>query len=237
MQNNGQMALLGAAKMVGLNDAETVAATNAYNATRKVRAGEEGYLRPLPDVPWERMTGERSDAFMAFTNYRDMGVTRTLKGFADSVPEEMRKNVDRYGNVKTKTVRQFTKVAEKWSWRYRWKDRAQAWDDHIVDEWSKVRERSLMQQLTRHAEVANNFLGKIGERLNKMKPEDIPAPLIHLFYKTFFDVQMTALGARDKKTDEADENRAPTLVQVNIGDSAGDAHEIITPPLTQTDME
>ena len=67
MSATGQIPLLNAAKIVGLGD-ETLGAVQAANQVRKEPSGEEGVLRPLPEVPWERMKGERSDAFMAFTH-------------------------------------------------------------------------------------------------------------------------------------------------------------------------
>ena len=59
--------------------------------------------------PYDRLPGETAKAYHAFTLYRDMGVERTL----DSVGKTLQKSVTFLG---------------RWSSKYEWRDRAEAWD-------------------------------------------------------------------------------------------------------------
>jgi hypothetical protein len=65
-----------------------------------------------PRDPWERQYGESSKAFACFAAYRDMGWQRSLK----AVAEQMNKNPS---------------LVARWSRRWHWVERAQAWDDEM----------------------------------------------------------------------------------------------------------
>lgn len=59
-----------------------------------------------PAQPWERLSGETSMAYAAFRQYRDLGPARRVDDMADT----------------SRTS------AQRWSRRWRWVERAQAWD-------------------------------------------------------------------------------------------------------------
>jgi hypothetical protein len=61
--------------------------------------------------PWEQLDGEGDKAFEAFTVYRDSGIPRSL-------PEVSRRSAKSVPLIK------------RWSAKYRWAERARAWDAH-----------------------------------------------------------------------------------------------------------
>ena len=234
MSQNGQLVLLQAGKTLGLRD-EIKGASHSHPLAIEDRKAD---VEDLPEIPWERLRYERTDAYQAFVYYRDMGVTRSIKGFADEAPDEMRVTLRRDGTRVSLKPKQYQRLIYKWSARFRWYDRAVAWDDHLMAKWTEQRERSLMQALDNNAETATKFLKKVAERLEKIEVEEIPLSHLYLYAKTFVDVQMLSLGNKERKPgDDNDDRRAPTLVQVNVlGEDPGNVQKTVTPPLADEDL-
>jgi hypothetical protein len=69
--------------------------------------------------PWDRDSGEGEEAWAAFLTYRDMGPDRTL----DAVGR-------RLGKSKV--------ICERWSSRWKWVARCEAWDSHLQRERDRV---------------------------------------------------------------------------------------------------
>jgi len=69
--------------------------------------------------PWKRQKGEGSKAYEAFLRYRDLGTGRSVRKAVgvQAVCKEGR--------------RSYTHWWHKWSRRWHWRERAQAWDDHV----------------------------------------------------------------------------------------------------------
>lgn len=65
--------------------------------------------------PWEETPGESVEAHRAFLAYRDIEAGRTLEG--------ARKALGKGAG--------YRRLCERWSSRWRWVDRARAWDDHL----------------------------------------------------------------------------------------------------------
>ena len=74
--------------------------------------------------PWERQPDEPSKAFHAFTVYRDLGpAKRSLAAVS----------LDLYGE-RTGCKRGAPGRVREWSGRYRWRERAEAWDARLDEE-------------------------------------------------------------------------------------------------------
>jgi hypothetical protein len=96
----------------------------------------------LADTPFHtRLASESTEAFHAFSIYRDLGLQRSLDEVSRRLDAEKRGTGIRL--VSAKEVRTKHRKSGKiglWSRKYRWVERAAAWD-HIVDQ--RLREKQL----------------------------------------------------------------------------------------------
>lgn len=101
-----------------------------------------------PDV-WERLKGEPAKAFQAFVVYRKLGANRTLAVVANEL-----------GKSGT--------LAARWSSRYKWVQRAEAWDDHRSRIELDAEDDALADMARRHIELAMNGQSKVAATLAAM---------------------------------------------------------------------
>lgn len=108
---------------------------------------------------WERIKHEQSKAFYYFTLYRDMGPFRSL--------DKVYKNLD---ENKAISLRQL----EKYSSKYNWLERAQAYDDYLNKKKRESNETAILKMDKRQAEDYKNLQTAILQTINKMQeqPED-----------------------------------------------------------------
>jgi len=118
-------------------------------------------------APWERQPGEPARAYGAFCIYRDLppqersllavarklGYVRVTGGRRPSVP----------GRI------------QEWSTRWRWVERAGAWDDEQDRLAREAQVRAIQEMRERHAREAVALQRKALERLKSMDPEDLSA--------------------------------------------------------------
>jgi hypothetical protein len=98
-------------------------------------------VSPLSDVPWDRQFGESRQAFAAFVVYRDMGRAER------TVP-------DAYRQAKRKpNARQANGTWNGWSIRWRWPERADAYDEHMDSEARAAEEQTEREAGVRRAEL------------------------------------------------------------------------------------
>ena len=106
--------------------------------------------------PWERQEGETAKAYEAFSEYRDMGADRSLA---------------KVGHKLGKSKAQM----EKWSKKYSWVARAEAWD---IEEDRLIRvalTKDIGAMRKRHADVAKAMLIKAARALQKIPDDEIKA--------------------------------------------------------------
>ena len=104
--------------------------------------------------PWERQPRESAKAFEAFTVYRDMGSSRSLR----KVGQQLGKS---------------TVMMERWSSANNWQARVEAWEleqDWIARE-KQIEEIAKMR--SRHTKLAESMLLKAARALQKLDPEDM----------------------------------------------------------------
>ncbi len=88
----------------------------------------------MEEIPWDkRMLGESAKAYDAFTIYRDMGVGRSVDSAWWSSTEEGKKG----GGKGTKKAPGLWK---KWSTKYKWRSRCEAYDDRQAEIKRKINE-------------------------------------------------------------------------------------------------
>lgn len=135
---------------------------------------------------YERQEGESQKAFEAFATYRDLGITRSIR----EVAQKLNKSVALLG---------------RWSSKYEWVDRAQAFDDEMDRKAILDNEKKRREMVKRHASAATMFQGKVIERLNSLKPEELsPSDLIRWFTEA---VKIERLS-RGESTDIAEVNHS-----------------------------
>lgn len=104
---------------------------------------------------WERLPGESAKAFEAFRLYRDLPPSeRSVR----EVARRLNKNL--------------TTIAQ-WSSKYRWVERAQAWDDEVDRRAREAHLRAVKEMRERHARYAVALQMKALDRLKQMDPDEL----------------------------------------------------------------
>jgi len=109
-----------------------------------------------PPELWERQDGESAQAFQAFAAYRDMGAERSLA-----------KAAQKLGKSKA--------LMERWSVRWRWVMRADAWDSELDRQSRRELEKGITGMRKNHVNIAKAMLVKALKALQKI-PEDAMTP-------------------------------------------------------------
>jgi hypothetical protein len=115
----------------------------------------------LPDTPlWERQHGETSRAYEGFRTYRDLPVSeRSLHTAAERVGNSVR-------------------TVERWSVRWRWPERSEAWDDacHRIEDQERLEAIRSMHSLHRKAGRAATVTAL--QALGAIDPNSVPVGAI-----------------------------------------------------------
>jgi len=111
---------------------------------------------------WERLPGESSRAYSVFCEYMNLGPYRSL----DKLKQKLHKSI-------TKSV------LARWSVKYKWVERASAYDDYIEKLKRIENEKAIVEMCERQAKIAMEFLEKVEKRLETLDPADLtPSELI-----------------------------------------------------------
>lgn len=149
---------------------------------------------------WERLPNESSKAYAAFCIYRDLGFERSLdKALA-------------VANKKPTNRRHWA----RWMEKYKWVERAQAYDDYIEQKKRKEQEKAILEMAERHARIAMAFQQKVVERLRELDPSDLsPKDL-----STWFDIaaKIERLSRGEPTEIGKQEVTLPTVVEVVLNE-------------------
>jgi hypothetical protein len=130
-------------------------------ATAKGGTWPELHDYDLPEHPdWDRRAGEPARAYAAFRIYRDLPpAQRTIATVAEQVK----------GSVRS---------ANRWAVDWRWRQRADAWDDacHRIDDQERLEAIRSMHSMHRRAGRA--AIVKAVQALGLMEPHEMPPNLI-----------------------------------------------------------
>lgn len=118
-------------------------------------------MTTLNPAPWERQRGESGKAFAAFCVYRDMGAKRSLR------------EVCRILSRDKTTVKQ--RHIEDWSSRWRWVERATAWDDELDRRAREAQVEEVRKMRERHVREAMSIQEMAIRRLKGMDPTELSA--------------------------------------------------------------
>ena len=109
---------------------------------------------------WERQPGESAKAFHAFTFYRDLGHERSVSKVAQ---------IYRPG-------RNLRSLMSRWSTKYSWVKRAEAYGDHLDELRRKRNEKEIQVMEKRHITLSMSLQQKAAEKLKDLKGKDMKVP-------------------------------------------------------------
>lgn len=151
---------------------------------------------------WERLPGESSRAYSVFCEYRDLGPERSL----DKLKQKLNKS-------RTKST------LARWSGKYKWVERAKAYDDYIEKKKRREHEKAILEMAERHAKLAVAFQQRIAQRLQEINPEELgPADLVR-----WLDVatKLERLSRGEPTEIGKQEVTLPPIVEVELSDDEG----------------
>lgn len=127
--------------------------------------------------PWERLKGESSKAYAHFCLYRDMGKERSLRKLAADT-------------TCTSQLRQL----QRWSARWRWVDRAQAYDDEIYRELRAKNEKQIVEAADRQARLGRVLQSKSVEKMANLDGNTLTVTQATMLAKIGAELEARALG-------------------------------------------
>lgn len=127
--------------------------------------------RPL----WEQQPDESPRMYHYFLLYRDAGRVRTLA---------------KVGETLTKTAEYMRQLSR----RYRWVERAEAWDKHHDEQWTIEVEHQRREMARNHVQLANDMLQKVADKLSVMQLKELKAADISRWVEIAVKVKRAAYG-------------------------------------------
>jgi len=103
---------------------------------------------------YERQEGESKQAFEGFRIYRDLGAERSLQAVAQKLSKS-------------------TTLMKRWSAKHDWVNRANEFDREMDLKALIQQEKERREMAKRHAQQSMMFQGKVLERMQKLKPEEL----------------------------------------------------------------
>ncbi len=117
-------------------------------------AGMKKSPQGAPPELWERQEGESAQAFQAFAKYRDMGAERSLA----KVAQELGKSKP---------------LMERWSSRWHWGIRADAWDDELDRRSCRELQKGIAEMRKNHVGIAKAMLVKALQALQRIPADEL----------------------------------------------------------------
>lgn len=130
--------------------------------------------------PWDKRTSESNKSYMAFLTFRNIGPLRTLKQAATAF----------YGDY---TESRYKRI-QAWARQFDWKDRAAAWDRHVLDRRALEREVASREMADRQAATARLFEEKAKEFLAQFDPKNLTPSQAAAFFEIGAKIERASLG-------------------------------------------
>jgi hypothetical protein len=120
---------------------------------------EEIKAEILPFESWERLPGETSAAYAAFCVYRDFGTGRNIrKAVAMACKDVVGVTSNSTGSTtEGNLIAKRYKVWRNFSMQYRWRERAEAYDNYI----DRLKQAELRKTIEAQGEVQRQVTGKM----------------------------------------------------------------------------
>jgi len=149
---------------------------------------------------WDRLPNESTKAYAAFCVYRDLGTERSLEKAGQMLDKPRTR-----------------KWLGEWSAKYKWVERAKAYDDYVEKLKRKEKEKAIKEMAERQARIAMAFQEKIIERLQSIDPAELtPTELAR-----WFDVaaKIERLNRGEPTEIGKQEVMLPQIVEIELDDS------------------
>lgn len=126
-------------------------------------------------VSYERQEGESKQAYEAFTVYRNLGITRSLKEVANQLGKHR-------------------SLIERWSKNNNWVDRAQVFDDEMDRRAILQNEQERKEMIIKHTEIARRMLEKVKIAVEALNPETLTANEIVKLFEIAVKIERLSRG-------------------------------------------
>jgi hypothetical protein len=138
---------------------------------------------PRPE-PWDRQPEEPSRWFARFERYRMAGSGRSLLGAVNG------EQAEKGGQRRTKVSGAWDRAAARW----RWRQRAEAWDDQQRDKARETHAQEVAEMNQRHIQEARALQAKAIARLKSLVEDDLSATDVVRYFIEATKLERTALG-------------------------------------------
>jgi hypothetical protein len=163
------------------------------NGLNRRKPRRQPQVKPDLPQPWERKPDESSQAYRAFTSYRDQDPG------------------DRTAVEAGRIVGISTQLAHRWSRRHSWLKRAAEFDAHLDALRLEQNVHARLEMHKRHSDAGKQLLAVAVKRVAKLKPTELTPRDLSAFVRTGVEVERLARG----ETQEQSESIAPA-VKINI---------------------
>ena len=127
---------------------------------------------------WERQKTDTPKSFEAFIIYRDMGKTRTLA----KVAKELGKSA---------------KLIERWSRNHGWVKRVAEYDKEKDKRRTLQKLEQAVEAEDTHRAISILLKNKLAQKINTLRPEEIPISMIPNLFRTIVDIERLSIGMGD----------------------------------------
>jgi hypothetical protein len=119
---------------------------------------------------WDRLPGEPARAYAAFTLWLSLGPERTLSAAAEAARKASAEGRGRPPRAKT---------LGNWARRWRWEERAAAWDAEQARRRLAIAAREIDEMHQRHLQFAAALQGRLARRISELDPSALsPADVV-----------------------------------------------------------
>jgi len=151
---------------------------------------------------WERQPGESTKAYAAFCVYRDLGTERSLEKAGQMLDKPRTR-----------------KWLGEWSAKYKWVERAKAYDDYIEKRKREEKEKAILEMADRQARLAIAFQQRVAQRLQELDPSELsPSDLARWFE---IAAKIERLNRGEPTEIGKQEVTLPPVVEVELSDDEG----------------
>lgn len=164
----------------------------------------EGAMTQNNIKPWERMPGETSKQFEAFSIFRDIGPSRSISEVANLWSESGA-----------------TSRLREWARKNKWHQRVIDYDEHMDRIIVVSHEEEIKKMVVRHAREAKLFQSKVHERLEKIDPDELKPHELIKWYETAVRIERLSLGVPTesiKQEQEFKEAKADVVTMEKLKD-------------------
>jgi hypothetical protein len=166
--------------------------------------------------PWERLPGEPARWYTRFERYRLAGPSRSL--LATCHAEKAATAARRPRCVPGA----WAKAAQRW----RWKERAEAWDAQEHQRARQAQADKIRAMNERHAHEARGLQAKALERLRALRPEELKAADVARFLIEATKLERLALGEPDTVQRQELTGKGGGPLQFSLEDAVAAAREL-----------